>query len=262
VAGPDDELRSIFASVFAQPPSAVHARVWAAAFGDEYPAEVQPYSYVTRSELGRLVAALQVSSGSTLVDVGCGHGGPGLWVCAHTGADLVGVDISEPALTASRARAADLGLAARTSFRLGDFEHLPLDDGAADGVMSVDAMLFAPDKQAAAHELARVLRLDGLLAFTSWDYSSQPDNRPPQVSDHRPILEAAGFEVIEYEETDRWLQRQRAVDAGLLAAVDELAAESGSDVAEVREGILDMQRTEDHMLRRIFVVAQLRSLRD
>ena len=253
-----DDLRDVFAQVFAQPPSAVSARIWSQVYGDEYPAEVQPYSYVSRSELDVFVAELGVGTGSTLVDVGCGHGGPGLWVCARTGSDLIGVDISAPALTASGDRAAGLGLSELASLRLGDFESLPLADGEADAVMSIDALLFARDKALAIGELARVLRVGGRVVLTTWDYLTQPENRPPQVHDHRPLLRAAGFDVRRYEETDRWRERQRAIDALLLDSVDELAAEEGSDPDAVREGILDMDRTIDHMLRRVLIVAQRR----
>jgi SAM-dependent methyltransferase len=253
-----DDLRAVFAEVFSNPPSAVSARVWAEVYGDEYPAEVEPYSYVSRTELDTFVSELGVGSGSTLVDVGCGHGGPGLWVCAATETDLIGVDISEPALSASSDRAEKLGLAGRASYRLGDFEALPLADGQADAVMSVDALLFAPDKRQAARELARVLRVGGRLVLTSWDYCTQPENRPPQVDDHRPLLEAAGFEVRRYEETELWQERMRELDALLLDRVEELAAEDGSDVEETRQGILEMDRTIDHMLRRVLIVAEKR----
>jgi len=253
-----DNLRDVFAELFAKPPSAVSARVWSEVYGDEYPAEVQPYSYVSRSELDIFVAELGIGAGSTLVDVGCGHGGPGLWVCARTGSDIIGVDISAPALSASGERARSLGLSQRASYRLGDFESLPLIDVEADAVMSIDALLFAPDKARAVRELARVLRVGGRVVLTTWDYRTQPENRPPQVDDHRPLLQEAGFVVLRYEETDRWRERQRGIDLMLLDLVDELAAEDGSDPDEVREGILDMDRTIDHMLRRVLIVAEKR----
>ena len=144
------------------------------------------------------------------------------------------------------------------SYRLGDFESLPLADGEADAVMSIDALFFAPDKARAARELARVLRDGGRLVMTSWDYGTQPENRPPQVDDHRPILEAAGFEIRRYDEAEHWQERMRSIDASLLDCVEEFAVEDGSDPNEVREGILDMDRTIDHMIRRILIVAERR----
>ena len=128
-----------------------------------------------------------------LVDVRCGRGAAGLWVAAHTSARLTGVDIAASALAAAGRRARSLGLAGRAEFVLGSFESVPQDNGSVDAAMSIDALLFAPDKQAALVEFGRVLRHGGRLVFTSWDYHSQPVGRPPQVADHRPLLVAAGF---------------------------------------------------------------------
>jgi len=139
---------------------------------------------------------------------------------------------------------------------LGTFESMPLDSGSVDAVMSVDALLFAPDKRAALDELWRVLRRGERLAFTSWDYKSQPAGRPPQVDDHRPLLVAAGFLVQAYDETERWYERHARVDAGRLAAVEELAAESFDDAEAARANIEEMHATGATMLRRVFVVAE------
>lgn len=122
--------------------------------------------------------------------------------------------------------------------------------------MSVDALLFTPDKRAALAELGRALRPGGRLVFTSWDYSGQPEGRPPQVDDHRPPLRAAGFEVLAYDETDDWDRGQRETTSLLLEAVDELTAESASDAEEVRHDLEEIQATLDVIERRVFVVAE------
>jgi SAM-dependent methyltransferase len=124
--------------------------------------------------------------------------------------------------------------------------------------MSIDALLFAPDKAAAAVELARVLRPGGRLVVTTWDYHSQPAGRPAQVADHRPLLVDAGFDVLAYDDTPDWEQRQRAIDRLLLESVEELAAEQGAPVDEVRAGVEEMGATIDTMIRRVLLVAQRR----
>src|SRR5262245_53791763 len=88
----------------------VRERVWRAAYGDEYPAEADPFSFTTLTELARIARELRVGPGQTFADVGCGRGGPGLWVARETGADLVGIDIAVAALGHAAARAAELGL--------------------------------------------------------------------------------------------------------------------------------------------------------
>jgi len=246
----------IFNAGFAAPDSAVTQRIWREVYGSEYPDGVEPYSHVSRTELVRVCTDVRVDEAGHLVDIGCGRGGPGLWVAAHTGARLTGVDIAASALKASEERAQSLGLGARSKYLLGSFEALPLDTGSADAVMSIDALLFAPDKRLAIAELARVLRPGGRLVFTTWDYHSQPVGRPPQVDDHRPLLRAGGFDVRAYDETDDWLGRQGRTGEKLLKAAEELAAESGEDPATVRSRLEEMIANFAAMLRRVFVVAE------
>lgn len=246
----------VFTSVFDAPPSAVQARVWTEVFGSEYPAELEPYSYITRRELSAFVEHLGLASGETLLDVGCGRGGLGLWVAATAGATLLGVDISPTAVADATQRAIALGMRDRARFVLGAFDAIPAESAGAAGLMSVDALLFAPDKAAAVREFARVLRPGGRLVATTWDYWSQPPGRPAQLEDHRPLLAEHGFSVLVYEETTEWEANQRRLDALLLDSVEELAAESGEDPDDIRQGILEMAASTDTMLRRVLFVAQ------
>ena len=251
---------ALFEDTFATPVSPVETRVWREVFGAEYPEGVDPFSYVSRSELARICTEIGLDAKGHLVDVGCGRGGPGLWVAAQTGASLTGIDIAPSALAAAEERAASLGLAKRATFHLGRFDLLPFDDATVDAVMSVDALPFTPDKAVAIVELARVLRPGGRLVLTTWDYKTQPVGRPPQVEDHRPLLQAANLHVLAYDETEDWLGRQSRVVAGLLAAVDELAAESDDSVEDLRDGLEEMRATFGAMLRRVFIVAAKRSV--
>jgi SAM-dependent methyltransferase len=149
-----------------------------------------------------------------------------------------------------------LGLEDSTSFAEGSFDTIPADTASAGGLMSVDALLFAPDKAAALREIARVLRPDGRFVATTWDFHTQPVNRPPQVEDHQPILIEAGFRVVGYDETPGWLENQRKIDSLMLDAVDEFAEESGESPEEVRAGIEEMAATVETMLRRVLVIAE------
>jgi SAM-dependent methyltransferase len=255
-AGGAKDWSATFDEVFGEPESAVFARVWAQVLGAEYPAELAPYSYTTRSELAVLAKEVEVGPGDLLVDVGSGRGGPGLWVAARTGADYMAVDITDAGLAEVRRRADTLGFGSRVRTAHGAFESLPLSDGEAAAVMSVDALLFTPDKAAAARELARVLRPGGRLVLTTWDYHSQPVGRPPQVPDHRPLLSAAGFDVTRYDETPDWRSRQRDIARLLLDAVEDLAAEDGSDPSELRASIEEMDATIKAMSRRVLLAAR------
>ena len=255
----DHDWVAEFTKTFQQHESQVQAQIWAEVLGDEYPSELAPYSYTTRSELALFATSLRIAPGGELLDIGCGRGGPGLWMAATTGARYTGVDLAPSALEKLRAQAARSPIADRVRTLEGRFESLPLGDASVDAIMTIDALLFALDKAKAADEMARVLRPGGRLVATTWDYHTQPAGRPPQVEDHRPLLHEAGFDVEVYEDTPDWDQRQRSINELLLARVADLAAENGEDPAEVRTGIEEMAATQDTMSRRVLIIATARA---
>lgn len=248
---------SRFEEVFRVPASSVSDRVWAQVLGADYPRGLDAYSFVTLSELARIEQFLGLGEGDTLADLGCGRGGPGSWLAGLIGCDLVGVDIAAAAVAESTERADRLGLGDRARFRLGTFEETGLETGSVHAIVSIDALLFTPDKAAAFAEFARVLRPGGRLALTTWDYAEQPPNRPPQVPDHRPAAEAAGFEVLAYEETPEWRERQLAVLDLLRQNLDEYAAELGAAPEVVADGLEDMATSIGAQSRRILMLASL-----
>ena len=142
-------------------------RVWQEASPD-LPPEIEPYSFVSVALLGHVADALALSSGKTLVDLGCGGGGPGLWLAQSHGTILIGVDFSAVAVQQATDRAALFGLANQARFVVGDFAGTGLVEGAADAVVSIDALQFAADPTAAAREARRLLRPGGRLVLTSW----------------------------------------------------------------------------------------------
>ena len=251
------DLTRIFEREFAKPPSAIEAQAAVAALGDEYPAGLDTYSWVSRTELRQVAEQVAATDSRVIVDLGCGRGGPGLWVAGTTGARLIGVDIAESALERARQLQGHLGVV-DAEFRIGSFEATGLPESAADLVMSFDAFLFTPDKQAAFVELARVLRPGGRVAMTSWDYNSQPRNRPPQIADHRPLAENAGFIVLAYEETQDWRRRCVVFAEFLLERAEGLAAEDAISVEEVRSAVGDMRASIECMTRRFLLVAERR----
>src|SRR6185312_4503070 len=120
VPATDSAWREIFERTYTPDASMVEERIWRDVFGKEYPEGLDPYSFVSRSELEQIALATKIGDGATLVDLGCGRGGAGLWVAGRTGATLVGIDIADAALAAARRRAAGLGL--RATFLRGEFE--------------------------------------------------------------------------------------------------------------------------------------------
>jgi hypothetical protein len=72
-------------------------RVWKAV-DPNLPPEVEPFSFVSVVLLRHVANALALSLGETLVDLGCGRGGPGLWLAQSQGVSLISVDFSAVAV--------------------------------------------------------------------------------------------------------------------------------------------------------------------
>jgi SAM-dependent methyltransferase len=114
-----------------------------------------------------LVADLGITSGMSVLDVGCGDGTTAV-PAAQIGADVLGVDIASNLVAAGNARAQHLGLDNLT-FQEGDASDLKdLDDGQFDLVVSIFGAMFAPRPFDVAKELVRVTRSGGRIVMGNW----------------------------------------------------------------------------------------------
>jgi SAM-dependent methyltransferase len=103
--------------------------------------------------------------GARVVDVGCGTGNAALLAAAR-GARVTGVDPARRLLEVARQEADRRGL--EVTFLAGEAAALPLPDASADVVLSVFGVIFAPNAQTAAAELARVTARQGRIVLSAW----------------------------------------------------------------------------------------------
>jgi ubiquinone/menaquinone biosynthesis C-methylase UbiE len=180
-------------------------RVWELAAPD-LPPEVEPFSFVSAALLRHVAQALRLSPGQTLADLGCGRGGPGLWLAREAGVSLVGVDFSPVAIDQATHRAALFGVTATARFIVGDLTSTGLPDEHADAAVSIDAFHFAADPAAAAAEARRILRPAGRLVLTNWQPKVPDDARLPARLriDWPQLLRGAGFGDVGVEEQPEW----------------------------------------------------------
>jgi cyclopropane-fatty-acyl-phospholipid synthase len=81
-----------------------------------------------------IVAKLALKPGHRVLDIGCGWGGMALYIHAKTGAEVLGVTLSEEQLKVARRRAEEAGVADKVTFELIDYRALT---GTFDRIVSV-----------------------------------------------------------------------------------------------------------------------------
>ena len=113
-----------------------------------------------------LGGVIGLGSDDHVLDVACGRGVSAVHLAERFGCHVTGVDYGLENIAAARAHAAETGVGRLTSFRQGDAEGLPFDDGAFDAVISECSFCTFIDKPAAAAEMARVLRRGGRIGLT------------------------------------------------------------------------------------------------
>jgi SAM-dependent methyltransferase len=166
-----------------------------------------------------LVAALEPRPGLRWLDVATGTGGVALRA-ARAGSEVTGLDLSEDMLAKAGRAAAAEGLDLRLD--LGDAEGLPYEAASFDVVSSCFGVIFAPDADAAARELARVCRPGGRLGLTSWAPNEELD------------------ELYAPYAPERWVEAERWEDEAsvreLLGAAFDLGIGTGEWILETASG--------------------------
>ena len=114
-----------------------------------------------------VVAALGITPGMKVLDLGCGDGTTAL-PAAESGADVLGVDIASNLVEAGNKRAKAAGLT-NCRFQEGDASNLTdLPDMSFDLVVSIFGAMFAPRPFDVAKEMVRVTRPGGRIVMGNW----------------------------------------------------------------------------------------------
>lgn len=192
-------------------------------------------------EVARVIGDVDLTD-RTVLDIGCGAGGPAVSLALDHGAGLVvGIDVEEPGRAAAQALVDRTGVTDRVEIRLVDPGPFPFADATFDVVFSKDSIIHIPDKAALAAEAFRVLRPGGWFVASDWLISH--DGEPsPEMADYlrkedldfgmaspatyREALDGAGFVDVALDDRHRWY---------LGVARDELARLMGPERARFEE---------------------------
>lgn len=116
-----------------------------------------------------LCEALDLRAGERVLDVAAGNGNATL-AAARRWCNVVSSDYVPALLERARARASAEGLP--VEFEQADAENLPYTDESFDVVMSTFGVMFTPDQEKAAAEMARVCKQGGRIGLANWTPAS------------------------------------------------------------------------------------------
>jgi len=141
----------------------------------------------------QLCEALDVRSGQKVLDVAAGNGNASL-AAARRWCDVVATDYVPALLERARERAAAERL--DIEFREADAEALSFADGSFDVVVSTFGVMFTPDQDRAAAEMARVCKRGGKIGLANWTpegfigqlFKTIGKHVPPQPGAKSPAL--------------------------------------------------------------------------
>lgn len=162
------------------------------------------------------VAAVALEPGDRVLDVAVGDGNAAI-EAARRGARVTGIDLTPAQIERARARCAAEGV--EVDLHVGDAEALDVPDARFDVVLSVMGIIFAPDHERAAAELARACRPGGTVAITAWAAGGWSDRWRARTAHLVPTPPPGGPAPDEWGDPDD--VTQRLAGAGLDATVEQ-----------------------------------------
>jgi len=194
---------------------------------------------------GNPLAMLELKEGETVVDLGSGGGIDCFLAAKRVGATgrVIGVDMTPEMISRARRNAAGSGIG-NVEFRLGEIEHLPIEDGTVDAIISNCVVNLVPNKRQVFADAFRVLKPGGRMSLSDIVLLGEV---PLQIRDsveayvsclsgailrdeYLKLIEEAGF-------TDVAVAESRSFTVGDVVAEDlvqEFVRQTGATVDELR----------------------------
>ena len=159
-------------------------------------------------------------TGKSVLDIGCGTGGPSVLLAREMGAaSIVAVDVEAHLLVQAAKNAEIAGVGHKIDYRLVEAGPLPLEDEGFDVVFSKDALVHIADKGGLFREVLRVLRPGGRFLASDWLGGENRATAPEwarlgevgelnlvmaTAAETEATMTAAGFTSVSTRDRNRW----------------------------------------------------------
>lgn len=131
-----------------------------------------------------LAGKLRVNSGDSILDCGCGVGGPARNIHRFTQAKVTALTLNQFQVDRGNTLCKKEGCADMVKLVQGDFMKLPFPDNHFDGVFAIESTCHAPDRNGVYSEILRVLKPGATFACYEWCLTDKYDK---DNASHRKI---------------------------------------------------------------------------
>lgn len=202
-----------------------------------------------------LASALNLGSGSHVLDIGSGLGGPARTLAETYGCHVTGIDLTQEFCDAATTLSTWVGLADRVSFQQGDATRLPFADAQFDVALTLHVAMNIAAKDRMYAEARRVLRPGGLFGVYDVLQGEGGDVRYPVPWARDPsishvatpdamlsLLAGAGFKIVRThdssDESQRWFEAMAEMIAQGKAPPVTFRTFLGDDFPEMSRNML------------------------
>jgi ubiquinone/menaquinone biosynthesis C-methylase UbiE len=161
-----------------------------------------------------VIQRARITTGSRVLDVGCGVATTAVEIAGRYGAEVTAVDISPLMLDRAEANVRAAGVADRVRISEGDILSLEYDDDSFDVVIAEAVTMFV-DRPIAAKELARVASPGGRVLATEFLW------RTPPPTEAKEIFLGQVCPGLEFDTVEDWVALYE------IAGLSELETETG-----------------------------------
>jgi len=166
-----------------------------------------------------LVEKMKIQSGQSILDVGCGIGGPARNIASKTKCIVTGLNINTYQIGRAKTDTASRKLNNQVRFIIGDFCKMEFGSETFDGCYAIESTCHAPKREDVYGEIFRVIKKGRYFAVYEWcltdKYNPNDPNHQkirknieignglPSSVHHNVCLQAlknVGFEVVEHRD--------------------------------------------------------------